>query len=145
MFNWLETYTGVRYDNKKQFDKVSRKSDGVTSRDVIFDFDVKMCWRQQKWKGCFFHRTLKCLCFWFFRLEQVDYKCLVFICLGNMYKQCTISKCPWECRSIKCPLCYSNIHIFVTLMIFMWFIGRKLTFCNHLLKLSFIDQEENSN
>ena len=74
----------------------------------------------------------------------VDYKCLVFICLGNMYKQCTISKCPWECRSIKCPLCYSNIHIFVTLMIFMWFIGRKLTFCNHLLKLSFIDQEENS-
>ena len=51
MLNWLETLTEVRYYNKKYSDKVSKKSNDVTSRDVIFDFDVKNVLTSAKMKG----------------------------------------------------------------------------------------------
>ena len=51
MLNWLETLTEVRYYNKKYSDKVSKKSNDVTLRDVIFDFDVKNVLTSAKMKG----------------------------------------------------------------------------------------------
>ena len=39
----LQTWTEVRYYKKKQSDEVLGKSNDVTSRNVIFSSDVKMC------------------------------------------------------------------------------------------------------
>ena len=47
----LQSWTEVRYHKKEQSDEVLRKSDDVTSRDVIFDFDVKNVLTSAKMKG----------------------------------------------------------------------------------------------
>ena len=47
----LQTRTEVRYHKKKQSDVVLRKSEDVTSRYVIFDFDVKNVLTSAKMEG----------------------------------------------------------------------------------------------
>ena len=45
---WLQTLTDVRWYIKKQFSKISWRSDAVTVNDVILKMLSKMWWRHQK-------------------------------------------------------------------------------------------------